>query len=164
MNKLLTTLLVSASLIAAVIPAANAATTSNNFQVSVSLTSQCQASNSGTTTVSFGTYTAFQASAQTGTPVNLTFNCTRTFSPTSVAFDTVNGLATGEGVLQGLQYTLAAGLPTSAAGLAATTASIGTADVKTYNITGSMPASQAGTCATASCGPTAHTRTLVVTF
>lgn len=164
MNKLLTALLASVILLAAVIPAANAATTSNNFQVSVSLNSQCKATNSGTTTVDFGTYTAFQAGAATGTPVNLTFDCTRTFSPVSAAFDVVNGTAAGVGVLQGLQYTLTAAAPTSVAGTAASTATIGTADVKTYNITGTMPGLQAGTCATAACGPTAHTRTLIVTF
>jgi hypothetical protein len=164
MNKLLATLLTSTVLLAAIIPAANAANVSNNFQVSVSLSSQCKATNNATTTVDFGTYTAFQVGAQSGTPVDLTFDCTRGFSPSSVAFDTVNGTAAGVGVLQGLQYTLTAGAPTSVGGTAATTASIGTADVKTYNITGTMPANQAGTCATASCGPTAHTRTLIVTF
>ena len=164
MNKLLATLLASTVLLAATIPAVSAATTNNNFQVSVSLSSQCRATNDATTTVNFGTYTAFQTGAATGTAVNLTFDCTRSFSPTSVAFDVVNGTAAGVGVLQGLQYTLTAALPTSAAGLAATTTSIGGADVKTYNITGTMPALQAGTCATAACGPTAHTRTLIVTF
>ncbi len=164
MNKLLATLLASTVLLAAAVPAVNAATTNNNFQVSVSLSSQCKATNNATTTVDFGTYTAFQVGAATGTPVNLTFDCTRGFSPSSVAFDVVNGTAAGVGVLQGLQYTLTAGAPTSVGGTAATTASIGTADVKTYNITGTMPALQAGACATASCGPTAHTRTLIVTF
>ena len=164
MNKLLASLLASAVLLAATIPTVNAATTSNNFQVSVSLSSQCKATNNATTTVDFGTYTAFQAGAATGTPVNLTFDCTRGFSPSSVAFDAVNGTTAGVGVLQGLQYTLTAAAPTSAAGSAASTTSIGTADVKTYNITGTMPALQAGACTTASCGPTAHTRTLIVTF
>jgi hypothetical protein len=162
MKKILALGLIAAA--AAMIPAAQAATTSNNFNVSVTLSSQCAATNSGTTTVAFGTYTAFQAAALVGTPVNLTFQCTRGFSPVSVAFDVVNGTAAGVGVLVGLQYTLTAGAPTTAAGTAATTATIGTGDVKTYAITSTMPGLQAGACATASCGPTTHVRTLIVTF
>ncbi len=161
MNKLLAALIASGALLATAIPAANAATTTNDFDVSVTLSSQCEATNDATTTVDFGTYAAFQPGAATGTPVNLTFDCTRGFSPSSVAFDTVNGNAAGVGVLQGLQYTLSAGAPTTVAGTAATTATIGTADVKTYNITGNMPAGQAGTGAG---GPSSHTRTLIVTF
>ncbi|HLX24891.1 MAG TPA: hypothetical protein VKR38_16200 [Usitatibacter sp.] len=147
-----------------VLPAAQAATTSNNFNVSVTLTSQCAATNSGTTTVSFGTYTAFQATAATSNSVNLTFQCTRGFSPVSAAFDIVNGTAAGVGVVQGLQYTLTAGAPTTTAGTAATTATIGTGDIKTYAVSGTMPAGQAGQCAAASCGPTTQLRTLIVTF
>ena len=154
----------AAAALGLLLPAAQAATTSNNFNVTVTLTSQCAATNSGTTTVAFGTYVAFQATAATGTAVNLTFQCTRGFSPISAAFDVVNGTAAGVGVIQGLQYTLTAAAPTSVAGTAATTATIGTGDVKTYAITGTMPALQAGTCATASCGPTTVVRTLIVTF
>jgi hypothetical protein len=148
----------------AMTPFAQAATTSNNFNVTVTLTSQCAATNSGTTTVAFGTYTAFQAAAQTSSSVNLTFQCTRGFSPVSVAFDVVNGTAAGVGVLTGLQYTLTAAAPTTTAGTAATTATIGTGDIKTYAVSGTMPAGQAGTCAVSSCGPASHVRTLIVTF
>lgn len=150
--------------IVALIPGAQAATTSNNFNVTVTLTSQCAATNSGGTTVAFGTYVAFQAAAQPATGVNLTFQCTRGFSPTSVAFDTVNGTAAGVGVITGLQYTLTAAGPTSVAGTAASTATIGTGDVKTYAISGTMPPLQAGDCATTSCTPAAVVRTLIVTF
>ena len=162
MKKVLATAVVAA--LSAMIPAAQAATTNNNFNVSVTLTSQCAATNSGTTTVGFGTYTAFQAAAQPGSAVNLTFQCTRGFAPTSVAFDVVNGTAAGVGVLQGLQYTLSAGAPGTVAGTAATTATIGTGDAVTYAVTGTMLAGQAGTCAVSSCGPTSHVRTLIVTF
>jgi hypothetical protein len=148
----------------AVIPTAQAATTSNNFNVSTTLTSQCAATNSGTTTVDFGTYVAFQATPQAGSPVNLTFQCTRGFAPTSVAFDTVNGTAAGVGVLVGLQYTLSAGAPGTVAGAPATVTSIGTGDAVTYAVSGTMPPLQAGTCVTASCGPTSVVRTLIVTF
>ena len=163
MNKALRAAAAAAAL-ALALPAAQAATTSNNFNVTVTLTSQCAATNSGTTTVAFGTYVAFQVAAATGTAVNLTFQCTRGFLPVSAAFDVVNGTAAGVGVVQGLQYTLTAAAPTSVAGTAATTATIGTGDIKTYNITGTMPAGQAGTCATNSCGPTTQLRTLIVTF
>jgi hypothetical protein len=149
----------------AVIPGAEAATTSNNFNVTVTLTSQCAATNSGGTTVAFGTYTAFQGPAALGSAVNLTFQCTRGFSPVSAAFDvSATGTAAGVGVIQGLQYTLTAAAPTSVAGTAATTATIGTGDIKTYVVTGTMPGGQAGTCAAASCGPTTIVRTLIVTF
>jgi spore coat protein U-like protein len=162
MKKILATAVVAA--ISAMIPVAQAATTNNNFNVSVTLTSQCAATNSGTTTVAFGTYTAFQAAAQPGSAVNLTFQCTRGFAPTSVAFDTVLGTAAGVGVLQGLQYTLSAGAPGTVAGTPATVATTGSGDVVTYAVSGTMPAGQAGSCATASCGPIAQLRTLIVTF
>jgi hypothetical protein len=162
MNKVLTTAVAAAMF--GMFSAAQAATTNNNFNVSTTLTSQCAATNSGTTTVDFGTYTAFQLAAQSSTSVNLTFQCTRGFAPTSVAFDTVNGTAAGVGVLTGLQYTLTAGAPGTVAGTPATTATIGTGDAVTYAVSGTMPAGQAGTCATTSCGPTSHVRTLIVTF
>jgi hypothetical protein len=156
--------LIGAAVGLALASTAQAGTTNNNFNVSTTLSSQCSATNSGTTTVDFGTYTAFQAAPQASTSVNLQFQCTRGFAPTSVAFDTVNGTAAGVGVLVGLQYSLTAGAPSTVAGTAATTASIGTGDAVTYAVSGSMPANQAGTCATASCGPTSHVRTLIVTF
>jgi len=146
--------------IAALSATAQAGTANNNFTVSTSLSSQCTATNTGTQTVDFGVYTAFQATPQAGTPVNLTFQCTRGFVPTGAAFDTGSGL----GVLVGLQYTLTAGAPSTVAGTAATTLTIGTGDAVTYNVTGSMPAGQAGACVGSSCGPTTATRTLIVSF
>ena len=156
--------LVGATIGIALASTAQAGTTNNDFNVSTSLTSQCSATNSGSTTVDFGTYTAFQVAPQTSTSVNLQFQCTRGFAPTSTAFDTVNGTAAGVGVLVGLQYTLTAGAASTVAGTAATTATIGTGDAVTYAVSGSMPAGQAGTCAAASCGPTTVVRTLIVTF
>jgi uncharacterized protein YaiE (UPF0345 family) len=157
-------ILIAAAILGAAALPAQSATTGNAFTVSTSLTSQCQATNSGSQTVDFGTYTAFQATPQAGTPVNLLFQCTRGFAPTSVAFDVVNGTAAGVGVLIGLQYTLSAGAASTVVGTPATTATIGTGDAVTYAVSGSMPAGQAGTCATAGCGPTSHVRTLIVTF
>jgi spore coat protein U-like protein len=149
----------------AMVPTAQAATTPNSFNVSTTLTSQCAATNSGTTTVDFGTYVAFQIAPQASTSVNLQFQCTRGFAPTSVAFDvSATGTAAGVGVLAGLQYTLSAGVPGNVPGTPATTATIGTGDAVTYAVSGTMPGGQAGTCATASCGPTSIVRTLIVTF
>lgn len=144
--------------------AADAATVNNNFTVSVTLASRCVATNSGAATLDFGTYTAFQGSAQTpAAPVSLTFDCTRGLAPVSVAFDVVNGTAAGVGVLAGLQYSLSASSATIVAGTAASTATIGTADAVSYSVNGSMPANQAGTCGTATCAAS-HTRTLIVTY
>jgi uncharacterized protein YaiE (UPF0345 family) len=141
-----------------------ASTVNNNFTVSVNLSSRCIATNSGTQTLDFGTYTAFQGSAQTpAAPVSLTFDCTRGLAPVSVAFDTVNGTAAGVGVLVGLQYALSTSAATTVAGTAASTATIGTADAVSYSVNGSMPANQAGTCGLATCAGS-HTRTLIVTY
>lgn len=106
MKKLLT--LVAAAAFSTLVPTAHAQTASNNFDVTVNLSSQCRAANNGTQTVDFGTYTAFQAGIQGSSTANLVFDCTRGFAPTTVAFDTVNGTAAGVGVLAGLQYTLTA--------------------------------------------------------
>lgn len=162
-NVLLKSLLAATSL-AMTVPVAQSATTSNTFNVSVTLTSMCEATNSGSTTVAFGTYTAFQQSALSATGVSLTFRCTRGFAPTGMAFDTVNGTAAGVGVLGGLQYALTAATPVTTNGTAASATSIGTGDTVTYGISGSMPADQAGACSTSSCTPTAQQRTLIVTF
>ena len=144
-----------------------AAAASNNFNVSVTLSSQCRQTNTGTQTVDFGTYTAFQAGAQASVAsASLAFECTRGFSPVSTAFDTVlaDSTAAGVGVVQGLQYALTAAAPVNVAGTAASSATIGTGDAKTYVVSGTMPALQAGACAAATCGPTAQLRTYILTF
>ena len=158
MKRILTAAVAAA--FAAMVPMAQAATTDNNFNVAVTLTSVCEATNDSTQTVDFGTYAAFQTTVQSSNSVNLTFRCTRGYAPLSVAFDGGSGV----GVLQGLQYTLVAGAPSTVAGTAATTATIGTGDAVTYAVSGTMPADQAGACAAASCGPTSHVRTLTVTY
>lgn len=165
MKKILNSMLAAMTLAAMHTPV-YAATTDNDFTVSVALTSQCQASNSGSQTIDFGTYTAFQASAVTPAGVGLTFNCTRGFAPTSVTFDATNGAASGEGVLNGLNYSLSTGAATTTNGTAATATAggIGTADAVSYTVTGTMAAGQAGTCTTATCAAASHTRTLIVTF
>src|SRR3982751_2743893 len=126
MNKLIKVAVAAAFAAASV--SANAAVTNNDFTVQVNLASQCQAVASGTQTMDFGTYTAFQPGIQPGSAVNLTFNCMRNYGLVSVAFDTANGSAIGEGVLAGLRYVMAVTPGTRVAGTAATNTSIGTAD------------------------------------
>ncbi len=139
---------------------AQAGTANNNFTVSTSLTSMCTATNSGTQTVDFSTYTAFQAGVQNSTTVNLLFQCTRGLTAPTVAFDT----GSGAGVIAGLQYNLTAAAAVFTAGTAATTASIGSGDQYSYAVSGTMPANQAGTCATTSCPGVTQARILIVTF
>ena len=155
--------ILAAAVLAAVVPAVHAASPApNNFTVQVNLSSQCEATNDGTQTVDFGTYTAFGAAAN-APAVGLTFRCTRGFAPVSVAFDTVdaNSTAAGVGVLAGLQYTLTAAAAVVSAGTAASSATIGTGDTRTYNVSGTMPALQAGTGAG---GAASHTRQLILTY
>ena len=165
MKNLLLSAAIAASL--GMIPSAQAATTTNNFNVSVTLSSQCQVTNNATQTVDFGTYTAFQAAPKASvTSASLQFRCTRGFAPVSTAFDAIpaNSTTAGVGVLVGLQYALTAAPVVTTPGTAATAVTIGSGDALTYTVSGSMPADQAGACATASCGPTIQVRQLIVTF
>ncbi len=148
-------------------PITQAQTVTNAFNVSVTLTSQCQAIVSGTQTLVFGTYVAFQATALVPTPLNIEFNCSRGFIPSSVALDSAGDNSPTAGLLAGLQYTIsvAAGVQ-QVVGTAATNAVIGTADTVRYVVSASMPAGQAGTdtnAATANAEAT-HTRTMTVTY
>jgi len=172
MKKILFSAIAVVSLMAALIPAsARAAATSSSFNVSVTLAAQCQATNSGSQTVDFGTYTAFGA-AKTAA-VSLTFNCTRGLATPTFTFDTANGNVNGDGVLAGLNYSLSTTTtPTTVTtGTAATAGSPGTAAVRTVTISGTMATSQAGQCSTASsvaaaCDSSAvsHVRTLLVAY
>lgn len=148
-----------------------AATNSANFNASVTLTSVCRVkTGSDNQTLSFGTYTAFQSGAQNATGINIDFECTRGFAAApTVAFDTGTDMtssaaaatATGEGVVAGLNYTLAVAAGVNTAGTAATTSSIGTADTYRYAVSGSMPAGQAGTNST---GVQTQARQLIITY
>ncbi len=144
-------------------PITQAQSVSNAFDVSVTLTSQCKATATGTQTLAFGTYVAFQPEAKTASGVALTFECTRGFTPASVTFDTTAGTATGGGLLAGLNYNLQFASAAVVAGNAATSAAIGTADTRTYAITGTIAAAQAGAALGASATAT-HTRTLIITY
>ncbi len=141
----------TAALFGGLVPAAQAATVSGNFNVTVTLTSVCTIG--AITDLAFGTYTAFQPGAQVATPTSATLSCTRGLTGVTANFDTAApgstaaaaaANAVGAGVIQGLQYNITATPGAVTAGTAATAASIGTADTRPYAITGSMPALQAG--------------------
>lgn len=162
MKKVIRSILALSALASVSTSLTQAADISNAFQVTVTLSSQCRAVDTGTKTLAFGTYTAFRATALDATPIDIEFECTRGLVPTTVAFDTTNGTAIGGGVVAGLNYDLAFAAAVVTDGDDATSAAndIGTADLRSYEITGSMPADQAGEVgATAS-----HTRTLIVSY
>lgn len=169
MKKLLKALLTSVALIAAAIPATQAAGVSQPFNVTVTLTSVCTMATIGE--LAFGTYVAFQGSAQPATPSNATLTCTRGLTGVTANFDTTTvigstgalaaGTATGAGVIAGLQYTISATPGTTAPGTAASAGDIGTPDTRPYAIAGSMLANQAGTAAT---GVQTQVRTLTVNY
>jgi hypothetical protein len=141
--------------ILAVVPAAQAAAlVAGNFNVSVTLISQCTIA-SAIGNLSFGTYTAFQGGDQPATPVTTTLSCTRGLLDAGVkaAFDTVDGDSTaaaaattaeGAGVLAGLQYGITATPGTITTGTAATASTIGVPASRAFTISGTMPAGQAG--------------------
>lgn len=155
-------------------PAALAATSSQNFNAQVTLTSQCRVKTGTGTTLNFGTYTSFQTAANTAPALNIEFECTRGFSAVPmVAFDASGAdktssasaaTATGAGVVSGLQYTLSVAAGVVTAGTAASTSSIGTPDTYLFAVTGSMPAGQAGSCTSASCDSQTQQRTLTITY
>ena len=154
MKKLaLTACLVLAGLIAS---PALAATTDNNFNVTVNLTSACLV-NTAATALNFGAYTAFGSAATPAPTTSITFKCTRGLTISGVAFDT----GAGAGVVAGLNYGMTVGTVANAAGTAATAAVAGTADVLTYVVTGSMLAGQAGAGAG---GAASSARVLTITY
>lgn len=166
------------SLIAAVLALASAeamaATTTDDFVVSVTFTSSCTVTTAAAD-LAF-TYTAFAASPAVKT-TGTTFSCTRGLTP-SFAFDdaanqtgsaaaSATGTITGEGLIAGLRYTLSgtttktAGDPATA-GAAGTGGTNGTADTYAVAITATIPANQAGDGATTT--NTSQTRTLTITY
>lgn len=168
MKKFLVSALAAATLLSAVIPvAAQAATTANNFNVSVTLSSQCLVTTTTTPTIAFGTYIAFGAAiGPVALSAPLTFKCTHNLPAPTVAFDTTNGAATGNGVLAGLLYTLTAPVLTRTNGADATSTVGATQDTYSYTFSGNIGSGQSGECLTASatsCTPS-HTRQLIVTY
>jgi len=151
MKKL--TLVASLALAALVTAPTQAATSTGNFDVAITLTSACIYAK--TSDVAF-TYTSFQttAAAQT-TSGGFTVRCTNTL-PYTMALDAA-GSYTDQATQ--LAYTLAL----SAAG------ATGNGSAQTYAVTGRIDANQGGNCATAGgvCTNTASTnkqRTLTITY
>ena len=134
---------------------ASAATTDNNFNVTVNLTSACVVNTSPA--LNFGTYVAFGAASTPAPTAAMTFRCTRGLAISNVAFDT----GSGAGVVAGLNYGMTVGAAANAAGVDATASVLGTADVRTYVVTGSMVAGQAGAGAG---GPATSARVLTITY
>ncbi len=143
MNKRLATAVAIASLFAA-IPAAQAATATGGFNVTVNLTSMCEVV-AAPTDVAF-TYTSFQAGAATSSGGAFTVRCTNTL-PYSMSLDAASG------TVSGLNYTL---------NLSAASAA-GTGAAQAYTVNGSMVSGQGGTCALGSCSGT-DARVLTVTY
>jgi spore coat protein U-like protein len=127
----------------AMIPA-QAATTSQNFNVTVNLTSACSIT-AAPTDVAF-TYASFQGAAAASSGGAFSVRCTNSL-PYTLSLDAAAGTVIG------LNYTLAL----SAAG------GTGNGAAQAYTVNGSMVASQGGTCAAATCAGS-QTRTLTVTY
>ena len=73
MHKLVFKALAAVLVLTPITPVLHAATTTNNFNVTVTLTSQCQVTNNASQTVAFGVYTAFQTGSQAGSTATLNF-------------------------------------------------------------------------------------------
>ena len=143
MNKRIALAAAFAALFAG-IPAAQAATATGNFNVTVNLTSVCTIA-SGPADVAF-TYTSFQAGAATATGGGFSVQCTNTL-PYTMSLDATSGTVIG------LNYTLAL---SAASGT-------GNGASQAYSITGSMASGQGGTCALGSCSGS-QGRVLTVTY
>lgn len=129
-------------LFAAMIPVAEAATVTGNFNVTVTLTSACTVT--APANVAF-TYTSFQGAIANSTGGGFTLSCTNTL-PYALSLDVSTNTVIG------LVYALT--LPANGNGTGAGQA---------LAITGTMAAGQGGTCAVASCSGT-QARVLTVTY
>jgi hypothetical protein len=152
MKKYLKLALVGVASLVVVVPTVQAGTAVGNFNVTVTLTSLCTVASIGPT-LSFGTYTAFQAAAQIATSTAASLTCTRGLTGVTAAFDTVatgstaaatSTNAVGAGVIAGLSYNILATPGAFTVGAPATAGGIGGADTVPYVISGDMPAGQAG--------------------
>lgn len=166
MKKLAVATLAAASLLATT---AQAATINQGFDVSVTLNAVCRVKNAPITKplLDFGTYTAFQTTANSAS-ATFVIECTRNLAPPTFTF--ADG--TSYGVIAGLNYNVT---PTSAVTTTGNPASavldgIGSADERTIRLTGDMPADQVGDCANGteisckSAAVTDTTRTLIITY
>ena len=128
----------------AAIPAAQAATTTGNFNVTVNLTSKCEIT-TAPSNVAF-TYTSFQLAAATATGGAFGVRCTNTL-PYTMSLDATSGAVIS------LNYTLAL---SAAAGT-------GNGAAQSFTVNGTMASGQAGTCALGTCSGT-DARVLTVTY
>ena len=156
-----------AALFGAMVPLAQAATTTAGVDVSVNLNSKCTVTNSSNPTLNFGTYDSLTTTTQTGVAASaaIAISCTRSLAAPTLASGW-DGDSTGYGVIAGLNYKLNVGAVTTvSAGTAATATAggVGTAATYTVAVTGDMAGLQAGTCAGVSCAGSA-TRTLTITY
>ena len=166
MNKLLMSAAMAA-MFGAMIPAANAAVGTANFNVTATLSSACTVG-TFTTDLAFGTVTAFVAPVSPTTSALI--SCTRGLLGVAAIFDTATGTTSAVGATptaggllpNGLYYTITTAKSAVTPGTLATNALIGSADFFTYTLTGAMSA-QAGTCTSGSCSAT-QVRTLTLNF
>ena len=148
--------LVLVAVLASLGTAAQAATETANFTVSVALTSKCRVVPATDNQTLGFTYTAFAAAdVAANSNITINFECTRGLTAPTVIFDTdgttkTTGTAaaasvTGNGVVGGLRYEITATKGSVTNGNAATPAAIGTPDTIPYTISGKIFAGQAGT-------------------
>lgn len=144
------------------------------FNVNVTLVAKCTVKQP-VGTVDFGTYTAFQPNANPATAASLQYECTRGVTLSAVNLDTggdktntpaggASPSTTGEGIVNGLRYSLNVAFGSRVAGTAAavgTNATNGSGDLVNYNITGTIAANQAGATGDGVTGTQARTLTLV---
>lgn len=129
------------------------------FDVTVTLTSACRIQGGATVSpvVDFGTYTAFQTTANTpASPASFNVECTRNLPAPTYSFDG----GSGAGVVAGLSYTVSASHTGPTGGADATASVAAVADVYAVELTGTMPAGQPGQSGAA----TTDTRTLTITY
>ena len=158
MKKLIASLMVAGAFGVATSDAAN---TSGQFNVNMTLTSTC--SLSAVTAIDFA-YTSLQGAVANGSNGNFTVTCTNSL-PYTFGLQAGSGAATPPGAstvsVTDNAVNLGYNLGLSAAG------GTGNGSAQSYSVTGTMAASQAGTCATASCtngAATNKTQTLIVNY
>lgn len=158
MKKFAYALMAVLAIAAASLPA-QATVATNNFNVTINLTSKCEVVS--VPTAAF-TYTSFQTTAAT---FSSSFNvrCTNTLPISSILLDDgAGGIAAGlaqayTDQATGLDYTLTL----------STVPTAGNGSNQSVSLAGSMGSGQAGTCAAASCVNTASTnkqRTITITY
>jgi len=158
MKKLIASLMVAGAFGVATSDAAN---TSGQFNVNMTLTSTC--SLSAVTAIDFA-YTSLQGAVANGSNGNFTVTCTNSL-PYTFGLQSGTGAATPPGAATitvtdnavNLQYVLG----TSAAG------GTGNGAAQAFNVTGTMVGGQSGTCAAASCtnaAATNRTHTLILNY